>query len=98
MQNAGASYENIIRGATSARLKFKELGDNEIEWSFLDDTKLPTLAFEAGSVLRDAGTPAIAAVIHADARGFPRCDLNSYIPDIGAYEFVSMLSTIILLR
>ena len=98
MQNESASYENNIWGVTPARAKFNAPDANEINWSFLDGKKLPTLATDAGSVLRDAGTSDIDSAILSDARGFPRRDGISQIPDIGAYEFAPMLSTLMIVR
>ena len=98
MANPEAVYENVIWGAAPARIKLKEPAENDIEWTFLDGSKLPTLAFDAGSILHNAGTRDIDESITTDARGKLRRDKNSFTPDIGAYELHLPLATLMWLR
>ncbi len=84
-------------GGTLGDLKFASaMAANDTEKVFLDGTYLPTLAIAPGSPLRDK-IPAASVTVAFDARGMERGRLDDFA-DIGAFEYMPLVSTILLIQ
>jgi len=95
---SGAPRTAIKWDATTMQTKFDDFAGNGIRWTFADGSVLPTIAFSTGSILRNRGTQDIPEWMTTDARGFPRKDAVSGVPDIGAYEFSPPWNTVMIVK
>ncbi len=90
-----SSGPNWFGGVLGNPLFADDLAANETEKILPDGTPLPTLAIMAKSPLRHKGGP--YAEVPYDARGFER-GVYDNLADVGAYEFQSVLPTLLLLK
>jgi len=90
------SYSDNYFNCTEGDLKLLPLADNDSLVEHLDGTFLQTVAFEPRSLLRDkAGS---SPGLLTDARRYPRADLRTGKPDIGAYEYIPLAGTLLLVN